>query len=388
MHLMKCKASDIKNVLEEAAREHQSKVGTIDQTRTHLNYNLAPEDNRIHSADEMKQHIKELGVSRKIRSDAVLCYSTIIDIPKDYTGDTAEFFYSAYNALKQELCNGHEEYVLQAYVHLDEKTPHMHFASVPIIEKDGKRKLSAKDITGTKTFLRSFHPHIEQAMSEDLGREVHLYDPEKVEERQQARAKGDRSKDYKTLEEYKADKAKEAYHASLGREINGLESDLSLITETYNNTAEVLGKRQQELNTATEVLGKTKQEIASNKAQIDDLRLQIDTGNKNLIETTKRLNEANNELTDIKQEIKHYTPIQKFIQNLKEIKEKLKNQVTLYNTIKELKTQGFDRLYNRQTDETIQINDILEKTKDIIPTYMAVKDLVKQAESLDDYERE
>ena len=388
MHIMKCKASDIKNVLEEASREHESKVGTINQTRTHLNYNLAPEDNRIHSADEMKQHIKDLGVNRKIRSDAVLCYSVIIDVPKDYTGDTTEFFHSAYNALKQELCNGHEEYVLQAYVHLDEKTPHMHFASVPIIEKDGKMKLSAKDITGTKTFLRSFHPHIEQAMSEDLGIPIHLYDPDKVEERQQARARGDRSKDYTTLEEYKATEEKKAYHASLGRQINGLESDLSLITETYNNTAEVLGKTRQELNTATEVLGKTKQEITSGKAQIDDLRLQIDTGNKNLNETEKRLKMANNELTEVLQEIKHYTPLQKYIEKLKEIKEKLKNQVTLYKTIKELKDQGFDRLYNRKTDETIQINDILEKTKDMIPVYMAVKDLVQQAESLDDYERE
>lgn len=388
MHLMKCKASDIKNVLEEAAREHHSKVGTIDQIRTHLNYNLAPEDNRIHSADELKQHIKDLGINRKIRSDAVLCYSTIIDVPKDYTGDTTEFFQSAYNALKQELCNGHEEYVLQAYVHLDEKTPHMHFASVPIIEKDGKMKLSAKDITGTKTFLRNFHPHIEQAMTEDLGVPIHLYDPEKVEERQQARAKGDRSKDYKTLEEYKADKEKEAYKTTLEQQISGISSDLDLITATYNKTAEVLGKRQQELTTTTEVLGKTKQEIASGKAQINDLRLQIDTGNKNLIETTKRLNEANNELTEVLQEIKQYTPLQRFIQKLREIQVKLEERVTLYREMKALKENGFDRLYNPQTNETIQISGILERTKGIMSVYKEVKDLIQQAENLDDYERE
>ena len=179
MHLFKGHAGDVKGVLSEARgvrdangkhREGHSRVGTIDPTRTHLNYSIYMGEQKepIHTADELKEYIKSLGVTRKIRGDAVLFDSIVIDLPADYEGDQREFFTAAYKALKHICCDDKDERILQAPVHLDEKTPHMHFAFVPILEKDGKVKLASKELT-TRTFMKQLHPKVEQYMNERLS---------------------------------------------------------------------------------------------------------------------------------------------------------------------------------------------------------------------------
>lgn len=230
MHLMKLHSHDVRPVLAEARREHKSKVGSIDPARTHLNYNLncTPGKGVLRTADDFRTYIKELGVSRKIKADAVLCYSTVITMPKDYEGDSEAFFKTAYKALRHELCHDRDDLVVQAEVHLDEETPHMHFASIPIVEKDGKVKLSAKDITGNKSFLLHFHPNIERYISQRLGVPVHLYDADKCDERRQAREQGDRSKDYETIEEYKGRKEKEHAYDDL---LNGIALETRNLTQ-------------------------------------------------------------------------------------------------------------------------------------------------------------
>ena len=307
MHVIKCGSKDIKNVLGEAAREHESKVGTIDPERTHLNYNLAPEHYRVHSAEDAKERIKALGVTRKIRDDAVLSYSVIIDLPADYTGDQRWFFESAYRALTQELCQGDEDRVLQAYVHLDEKTPHMHYASVPVIEKDGKMKLSAKDILGTKAQMRSFHPHIEQMMTEDLGMPIHLYDPEKVAEREEARAKGDRSKDYVSLEEYKATKEKEALAKEMDKRLSGMQADLQVIEQTFEQTSEGLDKLNEERAQTFDELHKIKEQTASAKQELSGIitqgRTQIAQMNGEIEKTREYLGAVQKKAVKAKEEL-------------------------------------------------------------------------------------
>lgn len=230
MHITKLKSSDLHGVLGEARREHKSKVGDIDESRTHLNYHLSPRENEIHSAEEFRERIKALGVTRKLRGDAVCCLSTIVTLPQDYEGDVEDFFKAAYISAVNTLCGGREELVVQAYVHMDEKTPHMHFVSIPIVEKDGKAKLSAKDLL-TKSFMRSFHPTMEQEMTEFLGEPIKLHDEELCEERRQAQAKGDRSLDYKTIEEYKATKQKEAKEQALDESIDKKEFASDMLTK-------------------------------------------------------------------------------------------------------------------------------------------------------------
>ena len=243
MHLEKYKASDVKGVLSEARgvrdengeihREGHSRVGTIDPTRTHLNYNLTQDKEPIHTAEELKEYIKSLGVTRKIKADAVLFDSVLIDVPADYDGDTREFFTVAYEALRHICCDDKDERILQAPVHLDEKTLHMHFAFIPILEKDGKVKLASKELT-TRTFMRQLHPKVEQYMNELLSKPVKLYNPELIAEREKARARGERCLDYVGIEEFKGIKEKENAYQDLNKQIVSKRMESNLLDDKIN----------------------------------------------------------------------------------------------------------------------------------------------------------
>lgn len=134
----------------------------IDPERTHLNYNLGPE-REIPQVEFVRQRIAALGL-RSVRKDAVRVVDTVVTLPKGYDGDSREFF----QAVKAELDGmfGGENCV-SAYVHLDEATPHMHYASVPVTS-DGR--LSAKTVLN-RNFLKGFHERLESGVAQRLGRE-------------------------------------------------------------------------------------------------------------------------------------------------------------------------------------------------------------------------
>ena len=65
---------------------------------------------------------------------------TVVTLPAAYHGDTREFM----EAVKDTLDGfSARRTAPPAYVHMDETTPHMHYASVPVTE-DGR--LSAKSL--------------------------------------------------------------------------------------------------------------------------------------------------------------------------------------------------------------------------------------------------
>ncbi|MCT6568357.1 plasmid recombination protein, partial [Staphylococcus aureus] len=74
--------------------------------------------------------------------------------------DTKRFFEHAKEFLEQEYG---KDNLLYATVHMDEKTPHMHFGIVPIT-KDGR--LSAKDVVGNKKALTSFQDRFNEYVNE------------------------------------------------------------------------------------------------------------------------------------------------------------------------------------------------------------------------------
>lgn len=141
MHILKLHSEDIRGVLAEHARQpgYHSKYGDIDQARTALNYNLAPRD--ISTAEGVTAYIKELGVTRKIRENAVLALNCIATMPQDCTAGVDEWARATYDGLVKELCLGHEELVIQCYIHLDEMTPHINFAYTPVLYDEDREKV-------------------------------------------------------------------------------------------------------------------------------------------------------------------------------------------------------------------------------------------------------
>lgn len=190
-HIEKYQASALGNMLghyeRRAELEHGYERSNIDPSRTPENYNLCERPDPLGFVDE---RIAALDLKRAPRKDAVRMIDTVVTLPAAYHGDTREFMAAVKETLDgifgAENCAG-------AYVHMDETTPHMHYASVPVTE-DGR--LSAKSLLN-RTFMKRFHDRLEEGVCERLGIEragLTLTD----EEREQRATK------YVDLQEFKA----------------------------------------------------------------------------------------------------------------------------------------------------------------------------------------
>ena len=141
----------------------------IDPGRTHLNYNLAPE--RESQYGFVMKRCKEVYCLK--RKDVNLMCSCIVTAPKDLPAEEHDrFFKSAYDFLSKRYG---EENVISAYVHVDEGTPHLHYAWVPICYDKAKDRwtVSAKNVV-TRHDLKTLHPDLERHVSRALGYDVHV----------------------------------------------------------------------------------------------------------------------------------------------------------------------------------------------------------------------
>lgn len=74
------------------------------------------------------------------------------------------------------LCGNYgEKNVISAYVHMDETSPHMHFAFVPVVtdKKKGHEKGSAKEaLCWSEKGLNKFHGEFDAHMTAVFGRDI------------------------------------------------------------------------------------------------------------------------------------------------------------------------------------------------------------------------
>lgn len=175
MHVAKYNANQVGQMCAHYNRnngkERNYSNQQIDKEKSYLNYNLAP--NRGNEVDFINQRIEE--VKHINRADVVKMADWVVTLPKDYKGDEREFFQATYDSLENRY--GREN-VVSAYVHMDETTPHMHFAFVPVAhshDKEGREveKLSAKEVL-TRNELQRVHGEVEREVSHQLERKVHL----------------------------------------------------------------------------------------------------------------------------------------------------------------------------------------------------------------------
>lgn len=139
----------------------------VDMTKTCENYNLAPE--RESQTGYIKQMLDEIDHAH--RKDLIVMGDLIITAPADmertYLND---FFKEAY-----EFCIDRygsksglgEDVVISSYVHLDETTPHMHFAFIPVkadVAKETgeilRQRFCAKEVINRQE-LRTLHKDLQ-----------------------------------------------------------------------------------------------------------------------------------------------------------------------------------------------------------------------------------
>lgn len=141
---------------------------SIDPERTPMNYNLAP-DRELSQGDFVRKRCSEVYCMN--RKDVNVLCSWVITVPKDVPEvEYEKFFHATYDFLEKRY--GREN-VVSAYVHMDEVTPHMHFAFVPVIydKKKERYKVSAFEVIDRRE-LNVFHAELEKHLESVLGHEV------------------------------------------------------------------------------------------------------------------------------------------------------------------------------------------------------------------------
>lgn len=173
-HVTKFTMAAVGNMTNHYSREADDmkprKNINIDRSKTHLNYNLAPERN-VSQVEFIRQRLHEVKCQK--RSDVKVMCDWVITAPKDLPADKEQqFFQSSYNFLQKKYG---AENVVSAYVHKDETTPHLHFAFVPVTldKKKGFAKVSAKEVL-SRSALQSFHKDLQKHLEKDLGCRVNV----------------------------------------------------------------------------------------------------------------------------------------------------------------------------------------------------------------------
>lgn len=126
----------------------------IDNERTYLNYSY-----KKGSYDDMKKRLDE--VYHLDRDNLVVLAEVVVTLPKDVKPeDERKFFDSVYEFYKNDFG---EENIINAVVHKDETTPHIHFDFVPV------KKIDRDDMTDLmKSRLKVYeekHGHVEYALN-------------------------------------------------------------------------------------------------------------------------------------------------------------------------------------------------------------------------------
>ena len=169
MHVEKYNRGVMGHMLGHYDRTHPGSKSQIDDTKTHLNYNLAAEEQPLPQLDFIHQRLTEVKVHK--RKDVNVFCDWVVTAPKELSEHEYDMFFNeAYSFMSQRYG---KENVISAYVHMDESQPHMHFAFIPVTTDKKKNipKLCAKEVL-TKTELRTIHKDMSKHMERVFGRDI------------------------------------------------------------------------------------------------------------------------------------------------------------------------------------------------------------------------
>lgn len=243
VHMMKIKSGAVGGIQSHNNREHEPKTNPdVDMSRSEDNYDLISCDNYKRSIKEKMSNLVES--SRAVRKDAVVVCNFIVtsdnetmnalgaDRQREFFQDSVKWFSDRYGA----------DRVLNATVHMDETTPHLHIGVMPITQ-DGR--LSAKAIF-TKTEMKAIQTEFARDVGEKYGLE------RGVEGSERTHLSEARFKEQKALE-----MANE--HGAIAQELHVLAEDC-----------------KQELSEATRSLEAVKQELSTMQDRKDTLQGEIE----------------------------------------------------------------------------------------------------------------
>lgn len=301
VHMMKIKSGAVGGIQSHNNREHEPKTNPdVDMSRSEDNYDLISCDNYKRSIKEKLSNLVES--SRAVRKDAVVVCNFIVtsdnetmnalgaDRQREFFQDSVKWFSDRYGA----------DRVLNATVHMDETTPHLHIGVMPITQ-DGR--LSAKAIF-TKTEMKAIQTEFARDVGEKYGLE------RGVEGSERTHLSEARFKEQKALE--------------MVNEHGAIAQELRVLTEDC----------KQELSEATRSLETAKQELSTVQDRKDALQGEAERLKALNNQTADKIREAN-------EAIKKYSSI---LLNLQNQLNEAKSELSVVETaIKEKKAEGTEK---------------------------------------------
>lgn len=298
VHMMKIKSGAVGGIQSHNNREHEPKTNPdVDMSRSEDNYDLISCDNYKRSIKEKMSNLVES--SRAVRKDAVVVCNFIVtsdnetmdalgaDRQREFFQDSVKWFSDRYGA----------DRVLNATVHMDETTPHLHIGVMPITQ-DGR--LSAKAIF-TKTEMKAIQTEFARDVGEKYGLE------RGVEGSERTHLSEARFKEQKALE--------------MANEHGAIAQELQIITEDC----------KRELSEATRSLETVKQELSAMQDRKDTLQGEIERLEAIDKQTKVRVHEA----------LEKQKPVLLDLQ--KRISEAKSELSVVETAVKEKKTEGAEK---------------------------------------------
>lgn len=141
----------------------------IDWDKTDENIHLVKTENWN---KEITRQIREAGVKERKNSTVMLdgLYTASSGWFKSHThSEILAFFKDCLDFHVQEYCMGDKSRIINAIIHLDETTPHMQVASIPIFRDNHGMHLSAKILCGGRSDFRIHQDNFYKSVSIRYG---------------------------------------------------------------------------------------------------------------------------------------------------------------------------------------------------------------------------
>ncbi|MFQ3845995.1 MobV family relaxase [Staphylococcus shinii] len=310
----------------------------IDHSKTHLNYDLV-NDNKQNFNNLIDEKIgQNYTGKRKIRTDAVKHVDGLITSDKEFFDnqtpeDTKQFFERAKDFLEREYG---KDNLLYATVHMDEKTPHMHYGVVPITD-DGR--LSAKEVVGNKKALTEFQDRFNEHVKQ------RGYDLERGQSRQVTNAKHEQMSQYKQKTEYH----KQEYERE-SQKTDHIKQKNDKLMQEYQKSLETLKKPinfpyEQETEKVGGLFNKEVQEtgnVVISQEDFNGFHKQIEAAqlikdDYEYIKSDEALNDLKNENSRLKEENKSmFETLTKANETLEKRNKQLDNANKLFEVLREI----------------------------------------------------
>ncbi len=159
-HICKRHTGSIRAIQLENNRDnndpHDFPLSKIDWNKTNRNEYLMRSDNWM---ADIKNELSKYGIE-KYRKNAVLLIDVLYSASADF------FSFNDPETVKnyfEDCFHFHDSkfgHIINAVIHFDETTPHMHVVSVPIVKRENGYSLCARELIGGKQKLYEFHDHL------------------------------------------------------------------------------------------------------------------------------------------------------------------------------------------------------------------------------------